>query len=156
MDGSERITDPDDSLKLLPHGIYFFHIRWSQLQTSIYSSCRNWTYPHGKAPNSWVGSWTTTIREMGNATFLRVSTSLSLSPSRGRLVPTKFYAGICLGNANISLSHRYWLDGQVNSISLRCDIHRTFDAGSLAIVRKDGIWVNYFVKPTTELGIFLS
>ena len=69
--GSEPITGPDDPL--LAHGIYFFHVRWPQpdiYKYPIYSSFRNWTYPHVKAPNSWVGSWTTTTapRVPGGAT----------------------------------------------------------------------------------------
>ena len=46
-----------------------------------------------------------------------------------------------LYNYNNPLSYKYWLDDKVNSISLRFDIHRKFDARSFVIVRKDGKWV---------------
>jgi hypothetical protein len=50
--GFQRITDPDDSL--LPHGLYFFHVRPPQpdiYKYPIYSCFKDWTYPHEKEPN---------------------------------------------------------------------------------------------------------
>ncbi|KAN0072780.1 hypothetical protein V8E54_008894 [Elaphomyces granulatus] len=136
ISGSQRITGPDDF--------------------RLASGTMNWTYPHEKLPHSWVGSWTTTTAPE----FSAEATDSTTSPHDferwdvlrfvERLVPVN---DMQLYNSNHTLSYKYWLDDKVNSISLRVDIHRKFDAGCFVIVRKDGTWVNHFLKPTNELGI---
>ncbi|KAN0072930.1 hypothetical protein V8E54_009044 [Elaphomyces granulatus] len=120
--GSGRITDPDDSL--LAHGIYFFHTTMTARVS-------------GGATNSSASP--IIISRDGKCC---VSSCLD-ALERAQLCPQPEKDWFQLNsmeeyNSNISLSDKYWLDGQVNSISLRSDIHWAFDAGSFAIVRKDG------------------
>ena len=157
QNGSEQITGPDDSL--LHTGVYFFHVREQDpaYKYPIYSSFKDWTYPHGKLPSSWVGSWTTTIAP-GFSAGVSDSTTSALVISRDGMccvsscVDSLERAYLCpqserdwfllnsmqLYNSNNSLSPRYFLNDKVNSISLRVDIHRKIDAGGFVIVRKNG------------------
>lgn len=170
--GTEQITDPESSL--LAPGEYFFHVRPPQpeiYEYPIYPSFKHWSYPHNKVPYSWVGSWTKTSAPQGLGEISNSDVSLAVinrdrkccvsgfddELQRAHLCPQTekewFYKNDMQEyNSNISLSRRSLIDDKANSISLRCDIHQSFNRGNFVIVRKDGSWVAHFLKLTNSLG----
>lgn len=55
-------------------------------------------------------------------------------------------------NTNSQLLIDNSVNDAANAIALRADIHSAFDDHSFVFVRKHGVWVAHFLKPTNELG----
>ncbi|KAN0071962.1 hypothetical protein V8E54_009691 [Elaphomyces granulatus] len=168
--GTQQITKSEDSV--LEPGIYFFHVRPPQpdiYRYPIYPSFKEWRYPHNCVPNSWVGSWTRTtvpsiIDSTSNNSLAVIARDKKCCVSgyqdgleRAHLCPQAEKEWFTENNMQeynscLDLATEYFINDQVNSVSLRLDIQQCFAKGDFVIVRKEGNWVAHFLRPTNQLG----
>lgn len=158
---------------VLQSGSYYFHIPDAERPYPIYPSFRDWEFPHNNLPPHWKAPYNNSPYDdsdfMGpagssnlTATVLRRDKACIVS-RHGDCVESAHLCpraeidwynnnSMSLYNINCTLPSEVTVDDVSNAFTLRCDIHRAFDASFFVIVPKLNEWVAHFLTPTQDLG----
>lgn len=144
----------------------------------VYPSFAHWAFPHGNIPQAWHSSSTRledVTDEITPSDFTSAKAVSAMSSAviardrcctlsgyrdvlqRAHLCPRSEVEwfqtnGMDQYNNQLELSGDIITDDMANAITLKTDMHQSFDQKHFVIVRKKGQWVAHFLRTTHDFG----
>ncbi|KAN0071479.1 hypothetical protein V8E54_010075 [Elaphomyces granulatus] len=158
--GEERVEAHNEDV--VPNGKYFYQLQdpatGSVSYAYLHMSFQDWRFPHDDIHVPWanialalslvpivpVSTVSTTVLQRDNCCCISKHKD---DVHRCHLCPKSENDWF-----DANLMYRFCINDAVKPITLRLDIHNSFDSKNFAIVKKKGAWVCHFLHPTFEKG----